>query len=37
MLSVFYPSRNHHDVSRFEEELLIDKDEMGDNKVRVRI
>jgi hypothetical protein len=30
---VFYPSRNQQDVSRFEEEFLVDKNEARNSKV----
>jgi hypothetical protein len=33
---IFYPSGNQQDVSRFEE-LLVDKNEMRDIKVCVRV
>jgi hypothetical protein len=32
---VFYPSGNQQDVSKFEEELLVDMNEAGDCKVCV--
>jgi hypothetical protein len=32
---VFYPSRNQEDVSRFEEEALVDKNEARNRKVCV--
>jgi hypothetical protein len=34
---VFYPSGNQQDVSRSEEEFLVDKNEARDNKVCVRV
>jgi hypothetical protein len=34
---VFYRSGNQQDVSRFEEEILVDKDETRDSKVCVRV
>jgi hypothetical protein len=37
LLMVFYPSRDQQDVSRFEEEFLVDKNEARDNKVCVRV
>jgi hypothetical protein len=33
LLMVFYPSRNQHDVSRSEEEFLVDKNEVRESKV----
>jgi hypothetical protein len=35
LLMVFYPSGNQQDVSRFEEEFLVDKDEARDSNVCV--
>jgi hypothetical protein len=35
MLTVFYPSGDQQDVSKFEEELLVDKNEMRDSKIYV--
>jgi hypothetical protein len=32
---VFYPSGNKQDVSRFEEDFLVDKNEVRDSKVCV--
>jgi hypothetical protein len=34
---VFYSSRNQQDVSRFEEEFMVDKNEARDSKVCVRM
>jgi hypothetical protein len=34
---VFHPSENQQDVSRFEEEFLVDEDEVRDNEVCVRM
>jgi hypothetical protein len=34
---VFYSSGDQQDVSRFEEEILVDKDEARDSKVCVRV
>jgi hypothetical protein len=36
-LMVFHPSENQQDVSRFEEEFLVDEDEVRDNEVCVRM
>jgi hypothetical protein len=35
LLTVFYASGNQQDVSRFEEEFLVDKNEVRDSKVCV--
>jgi hypothetical protein len=37
LLLIFYPSGNQQDVSRFEEEFLVDKNEARDSKVCVRM
>jgi hypothetical protein len=37
LLTVFYPSGNQQDVSRFEEEFLVDKNEARDSKICVRV
>jgi hypothetical protein len=34
---VFYPSENEHDVSRFEEEFLVDENEARDSEVCIRM
>jgi hypothetical protein len=34
---VFYPSGNQQDVSRFKEEFLLDKNEVRDSEVCVRM
>jgi hypothetical protein len=37
LLTVFYSSRNQQDVSRFEEEFLVDKNEVRNSEVCVRV
>jgi hypothetical protein len=37
LLTLFYPSGNQQDVSRFEEEFLVDKNEARDSKVCVKM
>jgi hypothetical protein len=37
LLTVFYSSENQQDVSRFEEEFLVDKNEARNSKVCVRM
>jgi hypothetical protein len=37
LLSVFYPSENQQDVSRFEEKILVDENEARDSKVCIRV
>jgi hypothetical protein len=34
---IFYSSRKQQDVSRFEEEFLVDKNEARNSKVYVRV
>jgi hypothetical protein len=34
---IFYSPGNQQDVSRFEEEFLVDKNEARNSKVRVRV
>jgi hypothetical protein len=35
LLAVFYPFGNQQDVLRFEEEFLVDKNEVRDSKVSI--
>jgi hypothetical protein len=37
LLTVFYSSGNQQDVSRFEKEFLVDKNEVRNSKVCVRV
>jgi hypothetical protein len=37
LFTVFYPSGNQQDVSRFEEEFLVDENEARDSKVYIRM
>jgi hypothetical protein len=34
---VFYSSKNEQDVSNFEEEFLVDKNEVGNSKVCIQV
>jgi hypothetical protein len=37
LLTIFYPSGNQQDISRFEKEFLVDKNKVRDSKVCVQM